>query len=75
MEGELDQPKEEKESLEASGISHGDLRVVSSVSGLSKGASAEPHTPKMKRNIKQKRHPGLPSQEGQETFKSHLAHL
>ena len=51
--------------------------VTSSVSGSSKGASAEPGEPRKKTKGKQKpkRHPGLPSQEGQEYNKSYLAHL
>ena len=41
--------------------------------GMSMGASAEPSAPKKKK--KQKRHPGLPSQEGQEYYKSYFVHL
>ena len=64
MEGEFDQLKEEKERLEASGLSHADLRVASSVSGLSKGALAGPGAPQKKKKGKQKRHPGLPQGTG-----------
>ena len=39
------------------------------------GASAEPSAPKKKKRKKQKRHSGLPSQEGQEYYKSYLVHL
>ena len=50
--------------------------VTSSVSGLFQGdASAETRAPKKKNEIKQKRHTGLSSQEGQEYYKSYLAHL
>ena len=66
----------EKKSWEVSGL-HLTPVVTSSVSGLSKGASAEPEAPKKKKRGKQKpkRHPGLPSQEGQEYYKSYLPHL
>ena len=48
--------------------------AVSSDSGKSQIASAGPRAPK-KKKVKQKRHPGLPSQERQEYYKSYLAHL
>ena len=72
---ELTQLKVRKKEMEASGLSLMPV-VTSSVSGQqSQGASAEPGaTKRMKRN-KQKRHPGLPLQEGQEYYKSYLAHL
>ena len=66
--------KPEKKELEASGLK-GPI-AASSVSGLSQGgAAAETRASKMKKNNKQKRHPGLPSQERQEYYKSYLAHL
>ena len=50
--------------------------VTSSVSGLSQGgASPETRAPTKKKKNKQKRHPGLPSQERQEYCKSYLGHL
>ena len=50
--------------------------AASSVSGLSQGgASAETRAPTKKKKNKQKRHPGLPSQERQEYYKSYLGHL
>ena len=49
--------------------------VTSSVSWLSKGASVEPGAPKRKKRNKQKGHPGLPLQEGQENYKLYLVHL
>ena len=62
---ELAQLEARKKELEASGLSLAPV-VTSIVSGLSKGASAEPVAPKKKKEGKQKpkRHPGLPSQEG-----------
>ena len=69
---ELAQHEARKKELEASGLK-GPI-VTSSVSGLSQGgASAETRAPKKKN--KEKRHPGLSSQEGQEYYKSYLAHL
>ena len=71
---ELAQLKARKKELEASGLK-GPI-VQSSVSGLSQsGASAETRAPTKKRKNKQKRHPGLPSQERQEYYKSYLGHL
>ena len=62
---ELAQLEARKKELEASGLK-GPI-VTPSVSGLSQGgASAETRAPKKKKKNKQKRHPGLPSQEGQE---------
>ena len=73
---ELEQLKEERDRMqrEASGLGGAHQVAASSVSGKSQGASAEPRAPKTKR-AKQKRHPGLPSQERQEYYKSYLAHL
>ena len=64
-----------KKELETSGLK-GPI-VTPSVLGLSQGgASAKPRAPKKKKGKqKPKRHPGLPSQEGQEYYKSYLAHL
>ena len=63
-----------KKELEASGLK-GPI-AASSVSGLSQGgAAAETRAPKKKKKNKPKGHPGLPSQEGQEYYKSYLAHL
>ena len=71
---ELAQLDTRKIELEASGLK-GPM-VTSSVSGLSQGgASAETRAPKKKKKNKQKRHPGLSSQEGQEYYKSYLAQL
>ena len=72
---ELAQLEARKKELEASDLK--DPIVIHSVSGLSQyGASAEPRAPKKKKGKqKPKRHPGLPSQEGQEYYKSYLAHL
>ena len=71
---ELPQLEARKEELEASGLK-GPM-ITSSVSGLSQGgASAETRAPKKKKKNKQKRHPGLSSEEGQEYYKSNLAHL
>ena len=70
---ELAQLVARKKELEASGLK-GPM-VISSVSELSQGgASAETRAPKKKKKNKQKRHPGLSSQEGQEYYKSYLAH-
>ena len=64
----------QKKELEASGLK-GPI-AASSVSGLSQGGtSAETRTPTKKKKNKQKRHPGLPSQERQEYYKSYLGHL
>ena len=63
---------QEKE-LEASSLKSPIL--TPSVSGLSQGGpSAGTRAPKKKKKNKQKRHPGLPSQEGQEYYKLYLAH-
>ena len=71
---ELAQLEARKKELEASGL-NGPI-VTPSVSGLSQGvASAETRAPKKKKKNKPKRHPGLPSQEGQEYYMSYLAHL
>ena len=71
---ELAQLEARKKELEASGLK-GPI-VTSSVSGSSQGGvSAETRAPKMKMKNKQKRHPGLSSQEGQEYYMSYLAHL
>ena len=71
---ELAQLEARKKELEASGLK--DPVVTSSVSGLSQGgASAETRAPTKKNKNKQKRHPGLPSQERQEYYKSYLGHL
>ena len=67
---ELAQLEARREVLQASGLT---LRVPASVPGMSMGASAGPSAPKKKE--KQKRHPGLPSQKGQEYYKSYLVHL
>ena len=69
---ELAQLEARKEVLEASGLSLAP-EVSVSVPGMSKGASARPSVPKKKK--KQKRLSGLPSQEGQEYYKSYLVHL
>ena len=67
---ELAQLEARKKELEASGLK-GPI-VTPSVSGLSQGgASAETRAPKKKKKNKQKRHPGLLSQERQE-FVSHM---
>ena len=72
---DLARPEARKKELEASGLK-GPI-VTPSVLGLSQGdASAVPRVPKKKKGKqKPKRHPGLPSQEGQEYYKSYLAHL
>ena len=67
---ELAQLEARKEMLKASGFAPG---VSVRAPGMSMGASAEPSAPKKKK--KQNRHPGLPSQEGQEYYKSYLVHL
>ena len=69
---ELAQLEARKEMLEASGFAPG---VSVRAPGMSMGASAEPSAPKKKKKKKQKRHTGLPSQEGQEYYKSYLVHL
>ena len=76
MELELEQPKEERDRLQRqiSGLGGAQQVAASSVSGKYQGASAEPRAPK-KKKTKQKRHPGLPSQERQEYCKSYLANL
>ena len=67
---ELAQLEARKRELEASGLKG--AIVTPSVSGLSQGgASVETRAPKNKKQNKQKRHPGLPSQEGQEYYKSY----
>ena len=71
---ELAQLEARKKELEASGLK-GPI-AASSVSGLSQGgASAETRASTKKKKNKQKRHPGLPPQERQEYYKSHLGHL
>ena len=71
---ELTQLEARQKELEVSGLK-GPI-AASSVSGLSQGgASAETRAPKKKNKNKQKRHPGLPSQERQEYYKSYLGHL
>ena len=72
---ELAQLKARKGELEASGLNNAGP-VSSNISGLSKGATDKSRAPK-KKNDKQKpkRHPGLPSEEGQEYYKSYLVHV
>ena len=67
---ELTQLEARKEMLEASSFAP---EVSIRAPGMSKGASAEPSAPKKKK--KQKRHPGLPSQEREEYCRSYLVHL
>ena len=71
---ELAQLEARRELLEASCLS-----IASGVSvrvpGMSMGASAGPSALKKKKIKKQKRHPDLPSQEGQEYYKSYVVHL
>ena len=76
MELELEQLKEERDRMqrEISGVGGAQQVAASSVSGKSQSASAGPRAPK-KKKAKQKRHPGLPSQERQEYYKSYLANL
>ena len=76
MELEPEQLKEERERLqwEASDLGGAGQDAASSISGECQGASAGPRAPR-KKKAKQKRHPGLPSQERQEYYKSYLAHL
>ena len=76
MELELEQLKEERDRMqrEVSGLGSVHQVAASSVSGKSQCALARPRAPK-KKKAKQKRHPGLPSQERQEYYKSYLAHL
>ena len=64
MEMELEQLKEERERMEreVSGLGGAGQVAASSVSGKSQGALAGPRAPK-KKKAKQKRHPGLLSQE------------
>ena len=69
---ELSQLEARKEMLQASGFAPA---VSVRVPGMSMGALAEPSAPKKKKKKTQKRHPGLPSQEGQECHKSYLVHL
>ena len=52
MEGKLNQFKEEKEILDASGPCNASLRAASSVSGESQGATAGPGVPKKKKKGK-----------------------
>ena len=59
---------------EVSGLDGAHQVAASSVSGKSQGASDGPRAPKNKK-VKQKRCPGLPSQERQQYYKSNLAHL
>ena len=69
---ELAQLKSRKEILENSSFaSRESVRVLE----MSMGASAWPCAPKMKKRNKQKRHPGLPSQESQMYYKLYLVHL
>ena len=77
IEQDLKSKREELEQLkaEASGLRNTGPVVISSVSGLSKGASAGSSENKKMKKSKQKRHPGLPLQEKQEYYKSYLAHL
>ena len=71
---ELAQLEARKKELKASGLNN--PIAASSVSGLSQGgASAETRAPTKKKKNKLKRHPGLPSQEGQEYYKLYLAHF
>ena len=76
VELELEQFKEERDRMqrEVSGLGGAHQVAASSISGKSQGASAGPRAPK-KKKAKQKRHPGLPSQERQEYYKSYLTHL
>ena len=76
MELDLEQLKEERDRMQRviSGLGGAHQVAASSVSGKSQGASAGPRAPK-KKKAKQKRHPGLPSQERQEYYKSYLANL
>ena len=76
MELELEQLKEERDRMqrEISGLGGAHQVAASSVSGKSQGASTGPRAPK-KKKAKQKGHPGLPSQERQEYYKSYLANL
>ena len=64
LEQDLKIKREEMEQLklEASGLTNAGPVVTSSVSGLSKGATAETRTPQKKRS-KQKSHPVLSSEE------------
>ena len=71
---ELTQLEVRKKESMASGLCHMPV-VPSSVSGLSKGTSAEPGAPKRKKKNKPKRFPGLTSQEVQEYYKLHLAQI
>ena len=72
MELELEQLKEERDRMqrEVSCLGGAHQAAASSVSGKSQGALAGPRAPK-KKKAKQKRHPGLPSQERQEYYKSY----
>ena len=69
MEGELDQLKEEKESLEASGLSGAGLGVASSVSGLPKGASAGQVHPKRKRRVNKRNNLACHWKKGRSTIR------
>ena len=75
MEGKFNHLKEEKESLEASGLSNAGLRVASIVSGESQGAKSGPGAPKKKKKDKQKRHLGLSLEEKQEYYKACICTL
>ena len=79
MEQDLKSKREELEQLkvEASGLWNACPVVAPSISGQpSQGTSAETRAPKKKKGKQRpKRHPGLPSQEKQEYYKSYLAHL
>ena len=76
MKLEPEQLKEERDRIqrEVSGLGDAHHIAATSVSRKSQGASVGPRAPK-KKKAKQKRHPGLPSQERQEYYKSYLAHL
>ena len=75
MKEKLTQLEVRKKELEASGLSITPT-ATSSVSGKkSQGAAAEPGALKKKKKNKQKRHSGMPPQQGQEYYKSYLAHL
>ena len=77
MEQDLKSKREELEQLrvEASHLRNTGTFITSSVSGLSKDASAVPSAPNKKKKSKQKRYPGLSSEEGQEYYKSYSTHL
>ena len=77
LEQDLKRKKEEQEQLmlKASGLSNAGPVVGCSVSGQSLGATAVTRAPKRRKKSKQKRHPGLPSEERQEYYKSYLAYF